>query len=316
MSTIDIFSRIELPTKQVFDYFLNPHTLYRCSSPFFKIENFNLENSKINTDSSFSQKCVFLDILQVYYSVKEIIPNEKISYQFNGLIKGTQVANLINDGKSCILKEELTFSLYNDFNFPVVNILLSVLFYLDTFIKHLRLKSMLYKECSNGKNKKNILWDFGTIRSYIIIDSDLKNILSLFEDLNRFSLWLPDFLRFSANENNNTNSNKEFFLEFLLPILPKLSCKISREESSKILISFSSPHFNGKNTWAIFPFENKFVVENTIQIDEIIEYLRLLWILIGNMLIKYELGEWNKRLKEIVERKGLVDVLKCAGSEA
>ncbi len=316
MTTIDIFSRIELPSEQVFNYLLNPHTLYRCSSPFFQVENFNLENSKINTNSSFSQKCVFLDILQLYYNAKEIIPNEKLSYEFNGLIKGSQIANLISDGKSCILKEQLSFSLYNDFNFPIVNILLSILFYMDIFIKHLRLKSLLYKECSNGRNKKSIFGDFGTIRSYIVIESDLGSILSLFEDLNKFSLWLPNLLQFSTSKNNKANDSNEFCLEFLLPILPKLSCKITKEESNKITISFSNPLFSGKNIWAIFPCENKFVIENTIEIDEIIEYIKLFWILIGNTLIKYELGEWNKRLKEVVGRKGVTSGLRYVENEA
>ena len=44
MAAIDIFSKIELPQKEVFKYFVEANTFKRCVSPFFTIENLSSSN--------------------------------------------------------------------------------------------------------------------------------------------------------------------------------------------------------------------------------------------------------------------------------
>ena len=305
MPSIDIFTRIELPQEKVFNYLLDSHTLSRCASPLFKLENLSCSNSKIDLETCFSQKCVLLDILQLFYSVKEITPDEKILFEFNGLIKGSQSINLIKDENSCILKETIEFSLYNQFSLPILDLILLLLFYFDTFIKHLRLKNTVYKENLAGK-RENLSKEFTAIRSYIIINANINEITSLFEDLNKFALWVSPFVKIKTlNNKNNSKEEQEFSMELLLPLLPGFYCKINKTDSNKIIISFSNSILKGRNIWTILPLKNQYLIENTIEIDETLAYLKLIWTLIGNTFIKDELNNWNKRLKEVVERSNL-----------
>lgn len=309
MSTIDIFSRIELPKEEVFKHLLNSHTISRCASPFFKLDNFNCKNSKIDQDTYFSQKCVFLELLQLFFTVKEIIPNSKIAFKFDGLIKGTQCINLIEDANSCIIKERLDFSLFNQFNLPLLIFILSIFFYLDTFIRHLRLKNILYKD--NGSKTWNLLKEYSTIRSYITINTNITAISSFFEDLNKLDIFLSPFLKIDT-----TNQSDEFSLSFFLPLFPSFKCKINKKDSNKIIVSFSNPMFTGKNTWSIFTCENELVVENSIEIEHLSSFLKLLWPILGNTLIKTELTNWNQRLKEIAEKTNLSKYFELRVSQA
>lgn len=312
MSSIDIFTRIELPQEEVFKYLLNSHTLSRCASPFFKLENLSCSNSKIDLETCFSQKCALLDILQFFYRVKEIKPTEKILFQFDGLIKGLQCINLIKDENSCILKESIEFSLYNQFSLPILDLLLSILFYFDTLIKHLRLKNTIYKENLVSK-KGNILKGLTAIRSYIIINANINEITSLFEDLNKFVLWISPLVKIKIlNDKNDFKEGQEFSMEFLVPLLPGFYCTINKKDSNKIIISFSSSILKGKNIWTILPLENQYLIENTIEIDEALAYLKLIWMIIGNTFIKDELNNWNKRLKEVAEKTNLSKFLDLA----
>lgn len=311
MSSIDIFTRIELPQEEVFKYLLNSHTLSRCASPLFKLENLSCSNSKIDLETCFSQKCVLLDILQLFYRTKEIIPNEKILFHFDGLIKGSQCINLIKDENSCILKESIEFSLYNQFSLPILDLLLSLLFYFDTFTKHLRLKNIIYKE--NPTNKENISKKLTTIRSYITVNANISEIISLFEDLNKFALWVSPLVKIKTlNNSREDKEEREFSMEFLLPLLPSFSCGITKKDLSKIIISFSSSILKGKNTWAILPLGKQYLIENTIEIDEALDYIKLIWMIIGNTFIKGELNNWNKRLKEVAEKTNLSRFLDLA----
>src|SRR3990167_6115141 len=111
MSSIDIFTRIQLPQEEVFNYLINPHTLSRCASPFFKLENLRSSNLKIDSNTYFSQKFVFSDFLQLFYTVKEVTSPKKILFNFEGLIKGSDCMDIISDDGSSILKEKIDFSL-------------------------------------------------------------------------------------------------------------------------------------------------------------------------------------------------------------
>ncbi len=314
MSTIDIFSRIELPKEEVFKYLSNSHTIARCASPFFKLENLRCKNSKIDQDTHFTQKNVFFDFLQLFFRVKEVIPPKKISYQFDGLIKGMQVVDIIEDEGSSLIKERLEFSLYNQFNIPLLDIFLSLFFYIDTFIRHLRLKSILYKESEVDKKKLNIFKELSTIRSYIVIDARISDIESLFEDLNKFSLWLSPFLKLQTLNTHDFKEGQEFSLKFIFPFLPCFYCRINKKSLNKIEISFSNPLLRGNNSWSIIPYENQFVIENTVEIEEIMFCLELLWLVLGNTLIRDELNNWNKRLKEVAEKTNLSKYLDLAVS--
>lgn len=305
MATIDIFSRIELPQKEVFKYFLEISTFKKCVSPFFTIENFQSPNLNIDTNTCFSLKCAFLDLLQFFVTVKEIIPDKKIVFDLNGLIKGTQTIYFIDDGENnTLLREKFDFSLYNHFNLPVLSLILSLFFYIEALIKHFRFKNVLYKDLQlTLGQKKNNFKDLFAIRSYIVIEADINEINSLFQDLNKFSLWLSPFIKIDL-----LNGKNEF--TFTLPLLGSFQCRINKNESNKIEISFSNPILNGINTWAILPCENEIVIENTLEIDEGSVYLKLLWLLLGNSLLRMELDNWNKRLKDIVEKTNLYkDVL-------
>ena len=303
MASTDIFSKLSISSEEVFKYLVNSHIILRCASPFFKLENFSCTNSKIDKDTYFVQKCVLSDLLQLFFKVKEIIPNKKIVFEFEGLIKGTQSIYLIENEGECILREKLEFSTYNQFNLPILNFILSIFFYIDSFIKHLRLKNILYKE----KGIKVPLKSYSTIRSYIIIDADIKAISSLFEDLNKLAVWISPFLKIDVSEKNK--ECHEFSTSLLLPFLPSIHCKVNKKESNKIIISFSNSLFKGKNTWSILPCENEFLIENTIELDEALMYLKLAWYLLGNTVIKNELRNWNKRLKEISEKTNLLKLI-------
>ena len=311
---IDIFSRIELPKEEVFKYLVNSNTISRCVSPFFKLKNLRCKNQTIDLDTHFIQENVFSELLQLFFNVKEIVQNKKITYQFEGLIKGTQSINLIEDGDICILKESIEFYLFNQFNFPILDLILSAFFYTDTFIRHLRLKSIIYKEKPGIKNQ-NIINDFSTTRSYIETDADINSIISLFDDLQKLSLWISPLVKINIKENHEEVKEGEVFsISFILPFLPALNCRIEKKDSKKLKISFTNSMLKGNNTWTIFPNENKFLIENSIEIEEIMTYLKLGWFILGNTLIKTELNDWNKRLKEIAEKTKLSKHLDLAFS--
>ena len=312
MSTIDIFSRIEFSQKEVFKYFLEVNTFKRCVSPFFTIENFTSNSPAFDTNTCFSLKCAFLELLQFFVTVKEIIPDKKIVFDLNGLIKGTQTIYFIEDSNGSLLREKFDFSLYNQFNLPVLSLILSIFFYIDACIKHFRFKNILYKDFQLTSNqKKNNFKDLFAIRSYIVVEADINEINTLFQDLNKFSLWLSPFVKIEPlSEKNEFKQGKEFLLTFALPVLGAFQCRINKNELNKIEISFSNPILNGINTWSILPCENEIVIENSLELYDTSVYLKLLWLLLGNSLVRIELDNWNKRLKDIVERTNLYkDVL-------
>ena len=109
MSSIEIFTRFDLTNKEIFNYLSHSSTFLRTGSIFFRTENFLCRNSKIDIDTSFSQKCVFSDLMQLFCKVQEISENEKISIKFDGLVKGLQSFNFIEDEESCILRESIDF---------------------------------------------------------------------------------------------------------------------------------------------------------------------------------------------------------------
>ena len=296
MTAIDIFSRIELSHKEVFKCFVDANNFKKCVSPFFTIENFNSSNTQIDMNTCFSLKCAFLNLLQFFVTVKEIVPDKKIIFDLNGLIKGTQTVYFIDDGENnTLLREKFEFSLYNQFNLPVLNLILSIFFYIDACIKHFRFKTTF----SNQNNFKNLF----AIRSYIVVEADISEINALFQDLNKFSLWLSPFVKIDL-----LNGKNEF--TFALPALGSFQCRINKNESNKVEISFSNSILNGINTWSILPCEKEIVIENALEIDDSSVYLKLLWLLLGNSLVRIELDNWNKRLKDIVERTYLYkDVL-------
>ena len=299
MTSIDIFSRIELPKKEVFNCFLEADTFKRCVSPFFTIENFTSTTSTIDINTYFSLKCALLDLLQFFVTIKEIIPGEKIVFDLNGLIKGTQTIYFIDDGNHTLLREKFEFSLYNQFNLPVLSLILSIFFYIDACIKHLRLRNVLYKNSQlTLDQRKNNFKDLFAIRSYIVVEADINEINLLFQDLNKFSLWLSPFVKIDL-----LNGKNEF--TFSLPLLGAFQCRINKNDSNKVEISFASSILNGINTWSILPCEKEIVIENTLEIDDSSVYLKLLWLLLGNSLVRIELNNWNKRLKDIVEKTNL-----------
>lgn len=216
MSSIEIFTRFDLTRKEVFDYLSESSNFLRTGSVFFKTENLVSNNSKIDLSTSFSQKCVFSDLMQLFCKVQEISENEKISIKFNGLIKGLQSFNFIEDEESCILRESTEFFLYNNFNFLPVDIFLSVIFYIDSFVRHLRLKTLISKEISPLRPKRNPLINFSEIRTYMVIDSNIGEISSLIADLNKFALLISPFIRMRNIKGD------EFVVDFLIPFLPEL----------------------------------------------------------------------------------------------
>ncbi len=137
--------------------------------------------------------------------------------------------------------------------------------------------------------------------------------MSLFDDLQKLSLWLSPLLNIKVNENNkDIKEDNVFSLSFVLPFLPELNCRIEKKEDKKIKILFTNSFLKGYNTWSFIPFENKLIIENTIEIEEILTYLKLIWVILGNTLIKTELHEWNKRLKEVAEKTNLRKHLEVA----
>ncbi len=301
MGTIDIFSRIELPKKDVYDYLSYSSTISRFTSPFFKLDNLRCKSSTLDLNTHFIQKCIFLEFFQLYFAVEEIIPEDKIQYNFQGLIKGTQSINFLEDNSSCILREKIEFSLYNQFNLPLFDFILSIFFYIDIFIKHLRIKSALYKDfCIE---KENLSKESYAIRSYIVVDSNLGPISSLFEELGKFALCLPSFVRIKGlNGFKELKEGQEFSLEFLLPFLPEFSCKIEKKDSKKMTISFSAPFLRGNNSWKIISCEKQCIIENSIQLNIATPPAKLFWFILGNTAVKAELINWSKRLKEVSEK--------------
>ena len=307
MSAIDIFSKIELPKEKVFEHLLKPNTIMRCVSPFFRLENLNCNNSMINLETTFNQKSILFDQINFFYKVRDIVPNEKIVFEFLGLIKGTQTIYLIEDNGNCILREKFEFSLYNQFNFSALDILLSFFFYIDSSVRNLRLKSILYKD--SGVKGYKLLNNLLAVRSYIIIDAQRDVISSLFENINKFALWLSPFFSVkNESEDYQLTTGKEFTLTFFLPILPELSCKVTRKDENKIIISFSNLLLSGKNIFSVFLCDKELVIENSIELEQIETYLKLIWLVLGNTLIKQELNNWNKRLKEIAQKSNLYKV--------
>ena len=308
MAAIDIFSRIGLSQEEVFKYFLQSTNFTRTVSPFFTIENFTSSGSTINTNTYFSLKSVFLDMLQFFVTVKEIAPGKKIVFDLNGWLKGTQTIYFINDDKnSTLIREKFEFSLYNQFNLPILSLILSIFFYIDACIKHLRLRNVLYKNLElTSSQKKNNFKNLFAIRSYIVVEADINEINSLFQDLNKFSLWLSPFVKIDLlSKENDFKHGKEFLLTFALPYLGSFQCRINKNESNRVEISFSNPVFSGINTWSILPCENEVVIESALEIDDASVYMKLLWLLLGNSFVRLELNSWNKRLKDIVERTNL-----------
>lgn len=287
MGYIEIFSRIDISPKEIYKYLISLDNFPRYISPFFKLENLHSSNSKLDENSSFTQKCAFLDLLQLFFKIKEIVPDKKIVYQFEGLIKGTNTIFLIEDENSCILRERLDFSLYNQFDLPLLNLLLSFFFQLDISIKHLRLKNIISKDI--GIKQQDYLLQYNTIRSYIAIDTNKETIFSLFDDLHKLSLWISPFIGI-----------KNFCL--FLPFFPEFQCKITKKQEDKIIISFTSPVLSGYNIWSMLPCENQLIIENAIQLESILPYLNLIWLVLGNTVIKHELNNWNKTLKEIAQK--------------
>lgn len=297
MSSIELFSRFELTKEEVFNYLLKTQNISRYLSPFFNLESIQSNGAKIDLETYYIQKSVFLDSLQLFYKVSEIVPDNKISYSLNGLIKGTEKIHLVSVENSCIMRDKIDVSLFNEFNLLPINILISIFFYIDTCIKHIRLKSIIYKDL--GVTKETAKNEFSKIRSYIVIDSDFNSVNSLFEDFNKLALWVSPYLKLKKlNENN-------FSISFAFPLLPIFSCEINHSKSNKIEISFSNSFIQGKNTWSILPCENELIIENTIELEHLVFYLNALWLILGNTLIKNELYNWNKRLKEVVEKTNL-----------
>lgn len=308
MSSIDNFSRIELSHKEVFKSFLDSNIFTKFVSPFFSIENFTSSNSGIDANSYFSLKCSLIDILQFFVTVKEIVPDQKIVFELNGLIKGVQTIYFLKDGEnSTVLREKFEFSLYNQFNLPILSLILSIFFYIDGCIKHFRLKNLLYKtSVFNALSEKERIKDFFSIRSYIVVEADIDEISSLFQDINKFSLWLSPFVKINPlSDGSDFQHGKEFLLTFSLPVIGSFQCRINKNELNKVDISFSNPILSGVNVWSILPCDKEIVVENVLEIDDSSVYMKLIWLFLGNSLVRFELDSWNKRLKEIVEKTNL-----------
>lgn len=309
MGYIEIFSRIDISPKEIYKHLISLDNFPRYISPFFKLENLHSSNSKLDENSFFTQKCAFLDLLQLFFKIKEIVPDKKIVYQFEGLIKGTNTIFLIEDENSCILRERFDFSLYNQFDLPLLNLLLSFFFQLDISIKHLRLKNIISKDI--GIKQQDYPLQYNTIRSYIAIDTKKETIVSFFDDLHKLSLWISPFM-----EIKNLNCEQEFQACLFLPFFPDFQCKITKKEKDKIIISFSSPVLSGYNIWSMLPCENQLIIENAIQLESILPYLNLIWLVLGNTVIKHELNNWNKTLKEIAQKANLSKYLDLAAKQA
>ncbi len=314
MSSIDIFSNLNVSPKEAFKYLTNSHIIQRCSSPFFKLENFHCKNSKIDIDTYFLQKSVLSELFQLFFKVKEIVPENKIVFEFDGLIQGTQTIYVLDDPNikdNCLIREKIEFHFFNQFSFPLISLALILFFYFDTFVKHIRLKSIIKKE--TGLRYTDSLDKYLAIKSYIVIDANLQWINSLFEDLTKFSLWLLPFLKIeSQSKLIPFNEGQEFLLGFIVPFFPKLSCRIVKKSSNQITVSFENSLFKGKNIWSFIPCEHEFVIENTIEIENIIPYLSLVWFFLSNTVLKQELNDWNRRLKDIVEKTNLSQHLEYA----
>ena len=223
---------------------------------------------------------------------------------FEGLIKGTKEIDLISDGACTILKEKYDVSLYNQFSLIPIDFLISILFSLDSNIKHLRLKNIIYKDLSIPKQKS--AGSSLSIRSYITIDSNIESINSFFEDLNKLALWISPYLKLDKYNNDL------FSINFILPIFPDLSCTINTSIKNKVEIDFSNSVIKGKNIWSAFKTDHQLVVENRVELEKISMYLNLIWLILGNTLIKQELNNLNLRLKEVAEKTYLSQYLEAS----
>ena len=242
----------------------------------------------------------------MFYKVKEIVENEKISYTFEGLTRGTHNIQLASTGKnSCVLREKVDVSLFNEFNLMPIDLFLSLFFHLDTCIKQLRLKSIIYKDL-----KIPLLNDLSNIRSYIVIDANLESINSFFEDLNKLALWISPYLKLEKLESQD--NIKRFLLNFTGSPFPSIECTLLSQEKNKIQISFENLFFKGKNTWSVLPVEKQFIIENSLEMEHVAFFMEFLWIILGNTVIKGELTNWNKRLKEVAEKTNLSQYLELS----
>ena len=170
MAVIETFSKISLPREEVFKFFLQPGAINNHLSPLFKIENFNSSNSLIDKDTCFVRKCIFSELLQMFVNIDEIIPGKKIIFNLNGLIKGKQTLFFIEDENSCLLREKTEISLYNNFNFTVIDFLFSLLFNVDSIISHLKTKRKISDEYKIQSSA--LLKEMSKVRTYISINAD------------------------------------------------------------------------------------------------------------------------------------------------
>ena len=162
------------------------------------------------------------------------------------------------------------------------------------------------------------MWAFGSLRVQSIVQNQTQSLhsflLTQFAKVSRLGFYGRYYFNMISKYSlpiDLLNGKNEF--TFTLPLLGSFQCRINKNESNKIEISFSNPILNGINTWAILPCENEIVIENTLEIDEGSIYLKLLWLLLGNSLLRMELDNWNKRLKDIVEKTNLYkDVFQTA----
>lgn len=306
MPSIEAFSRFETPKEELFNFLLKSSNLSRYISPFFTLEKINCKNSNIDQNTYFIQKFALLGSVEIFYKVKEIINNEKISYGFEGLTKGSHDIQLASTEKnSCILREKIDVSLFNDLNLMPIDLLISFLFHLDVCIKQLRLKSIIYKDL-----KIPLLNNLSNVRSYIVIDANIESINSFFEDLNKLALWISPYLKLEKLESGE--NIKRFSLNFAAPLSPSIVCSLESQEKNKIQINFEGFLFKGKNTWSVLPLEKQFLIENSLEMEHIAFFMDFIWIILGNTLIKGELASWNKRLKEVAERTNLSKYLEVA----
>lgn len=299
MPSIELFLRLEIPDKEVFNYISNSHNLLRASSFFYSIENLLSSNSKIDENTSFLQRCVFSELLNLYYKVKEVT-DKKIVFDFNGLIKGQECINIINNEGFTILRDKIEFSTFNNFNFPLLDLIMCTIFNLDTFVKHLRLKNSIYNEIPKLSSTKSFSTkDLSVLRSYTTINSYTKDIMYLFEDLSKLALCLPSLLNINL-KGKNQNNNIEFSLIPSFPFLPSVQCKVLKKEENKIVFSFSFGPFNGTNTLSFLSNECELLLENKIEINHPHFLSELSWLLLGNTIVKGLINNWNRKFSEIV----------------
>ena len=293
MAIIETFSRINLPREEVFKFFLEAGSISNHLSPLFKIENFNSSGSLIDKDTYFVKKCILSNLLQLFVNVDEIVPGKKIIFNLNGLIKGKQTLYFIEDESSCLLREKTEVSLYDNFNLTVIDLLFSLLFNIDSIISHLKTR----RKISDGYKIQNpsLLKEMSKIRTYISINADKDSINSVFKDFNKFMSLISAItdIKFENKDHHSFKIGPDFF--------PQIQCNLDVEKEGKIRIKFQSPLVSGVNIWEILPCENEFIIENSLELENLSLYMEVLWIIFGNLFTKEQLKALNSRLKEIVE---------------